>query len=49
MAKAEARFRELNEAGYTAAKRTAAGKSELIRGFAPSVEETLFIPRLVGG
>jgi hypothetical protein len=42
-------FRELTEAGYTAAKRTGDGKSELIRQFDPTATETLFIPRLVGG
>jgi hypothetical protein len=46
---AERRFRELSEAGYTAAKRTANGMSEVIRQFDPTVKETLFIPRLVGG
>jgi hypothetical protein len=46
---AERRFRELSKAGYTAAKRTGNGTSEVIRQFDPSVKETLFIPRLVGG
>lgn len=49
VAEAVARFKELTEAGYVAAKRTTAGKSGLIRRFDPSAEETLFIPRLVGG
>jgi hypothetical protein len=39
---AERRFRELSEAGYTAAKRTANGMSEVIRQFDPTVKETLF-------
>jgi hypothetical protein len=46
---ARVRFEELNEAGYIAAKRTGDGTSELIRQFDPTVHETLFIPRLVGG
>jgi hypothetical protein len=43
------RFIELTRAGFIAAKRTANGTSELIRTFDPTVEETLFIPRLVAG
>ena len=46
---ARRRFRELTEAGYTAAKKTGNGTSELIRQFDPTAKETLFIPRLVGG
>ena len=46
---AERRFRELSEAGYTAAKRAANGTSKVIHQFDPTVRETLFIPRLVGG
>jgi hypothetical protein len=46
---AEHRFQQLADAGFTAAKRTNAGTSELIRQFDPTVEETLFIPRLIGG
>jgi hypothetical protein len=45
---AERRFRELSRAGYIAAKRTGNG-SEVTRQFDPTVKETLFIPRLVGG
>jgi hypothetical protein len=37
------------DAGFIAAKRTGSGTSELIRRFDANVEETLFIPRLVGG
>jgi hypothetical protein len=45
---AKRRFRELTEAGYTAAKKTGNGTSEVIRKFDPTAKETLFIPRLVG-
>ena len=48
-AEAEKRFKKLTGAGFTAAVRTAAGKSLRIRSFDPSAEETLFFPRLVGG
>ena len=40
---------ELTGAGYIAAKRTSVGTSELIHKFDPAAEETLFIPRLIGG
>jgi hypothetical protein len=46
---ARRRFRELTEAGYTAAKKTGNGTSEVIRQFDPTAKEMLFIPRLVGG
>jgi hypothetical protein len=46
VAEAERRF---VEAGFTAAKRTGNGTSELIRKFDPTARETVFIPRLVGG
>ena len=49
LAEAEKRFIELTGAGFTAAKRTGNGTSELIRTFDPTAEETLFIPRLVAG
>jgi hypothetical protein len=49
MAEAEARFLELTGAGFTAAKRLGEGKSEVLRSFDPTAEETLFIPRLQGG
>jgi hypothetical protein len=49
MLDAERRFRELTEAGYTAAKRTGNGTSEVVRKFDRASTETLFIPRLVGG
>jgi hypothetical protein len=47
--KAEERFKELTSAGFTAATRTAAGEASVTRSFNPTAEETLFIPRLVGG
>jgi hypothetical protein len=49
VAEAERRFAELIEAGFIAAKRTGNGTSELIRQFDRSAQETVFIPRLVGG
>ena len=49
LAKAEQRFRELTETGYTAAIRTRPGQVSRIRSFDPSAEETVFFPRLVGG
>jgi hypothetical protein len=49
LAKAERRFQELTRAGFTAAVRTATGESSRISAFDPSAEETLFVPRLVGG
>ena len=49
VAEAEKRFIELTGAGFTAAKRTGNGTSELIRTFDPTADETLFIPRLIAG
>jgi hypothetical protein len=49
VAAAERRFAELIDAGYIAVKRTGNGTSELVRRFDPSAQETVFIPRLVGG
>jgi hypothetical protein len=49
VAEAEVRFKELTGAGFTAAKRLDAGKRKVIRSFDPTAEETLFIPRLIGG
>jgi Na+-transporting NADH:ubiquinone oxidoreductase subunit NqrA len=49
LAKAEQRFRELTKAGFTAAVRTGPGQVSQIRSFDPNAEETVFIPRLVGG
>jgi hypothetical protein len=48
-AEARRRFLKLKMAGYIAAKRTGSGASELVREFDPTVKETLFMPRLVGG
>jgi hypothetical protein len=49
VAEAEARFKDLTGAGFTAAVRKGEGRSELIRAFDPTAEETLFFPRLRGG
>ena len=49
VSQAERRFKWLTGAGFTAAVRTAEGRSELIRDFDPTAEETLFFPRLQGG
>ena len=49
VAEAERRFQELTGAGFTAAKRLGDGKSEIMKTFDPTAEETLFIPRLQGG
>jgi hypothetical protein len=49
VAQAEARFEGLTGAGFTAAKRLGEGKSEVVRSFDPTADETLFIPRLRGG
>jgi hypothetical protein len=47
--KAEERFKELTLAGFTAAVRTDTGEVALARTFDPTVEETVFFPRLIGG
>jgi hypothetical protein len=49
LAKAERRFKQLTGRGFTAAARTSNGESRQLRSFDPTVEETLFFPRLVGG
>jgi hypothetical protein len=49
VAEAEKRFKKLTDAGFTAAKGGGDGKSEVLRSFDPTIEETLFIPRLKGG
>jgi hypothetical protein len=49
VAEAESRFKQLTGAGFTAAVRRGEGRSELIRSFDPSAEETVFFPRLQGG
>lgn len=46
---AMARFAELTGQGYTAAKRTGPGQAQLLRKFDPTADETVFIPRLMGG
>jgi len=46
---AEKRFKALTGAGFTAAARLGEGRSEVIRRFDPSLEETVFIPQLKGG
>ncbi len=46
---AQRRFEELTSKGFRAAVKTGAGKPELVKGFDPNHEETLFIPQLVGG
>jgi hypothetical protein len=47
--KAEERFKMLTGRGFTAAVRNASGEATVIQKFDPNAEETLFIPRLVGG
>lgn len=49
LAKAERRFYELSDAGFTAAVRTGPGQVSQMRSFDPNAEETVFFPRLVGG
>jgi len=49
LARAEQRFYELTNHGFTAAVRTGPGEVSLIRSFDPKAEETLFFPRFVGG
>jgi hypothetical protein len=49
VAEAEARFKELTGAGFTAAERTGPGQSKVVTKFDPVAEETLLIPRLMGG
>jgi hypothetical protein len=49
VAEAKRRFSDLTRAGFIAAKRTGNGTSELVRHFDPAAQETVFIPRLVGG
>ena len=46
---AEDRFRELTGVGFIAAARSESGEANVIRKFDPTVEETIFIPRLQGG
>jgi hypothetical protein len=46
---ARSRFQQLTNAVYIAPRRTGNGASELLRQGEPTAQETLFIPRLVGG
>jgi hypothetical protein len=46
---AEERFRLLTGFGFTVAARLDEGKSRVLKTFEPTVEETLFMPRLIGG
>ncbi|MDA9504946.1 hypothetical protein XI09_09555 [Bradyrhizobium sp. CCBAU 11386] len=49
LARAEQRFYELTDAGFTASVRTGPGQVSQIRSFDPTAKETVFFPRLVGG
>ena len=49
LARAEQRFYELTDVGFTAAVRTGSGQVSQIRSFDPTARETVFFPRLVGG
>jgi hypothetical protein len=49
LAKAEQRFNDLTNRGFTAAVRTGPGQVSRVKSFDPKAEETLFVPRLVGG
>jgi hypothetical protein len=49
LAEAERRFLAFTEKGYTAAVRTSPEEVTRITAFDPTAEETLFLPRLVGG
>jgi hypothetical protein len=49
VAEAERCFKELAGSGFTAARRLDNGRSEVVKTFDPTAEETLFIPRLEGG
>lgn len=47
---AEARFRELTGRGFRAvALDSGNGSGKLVREFDPQIEQTLFVPQLVGG
>jgi hypothetical protein len=46
---AEERFKQLTGLGFTAAARLGEGEIRVVKTFDPTVEETLFIPRLKGG
>jgi hypothetical protein len=48
LAEARARFKQLTDAGFTAAVRKGSG-SQLVRHFDLAADETVFFPRLRGG
>ena len=49
LVEAEKRFRDLTGKGFRAVALGRDGNNVLMRGFDPEVEQTLFIPQLVGG
>jgi hypothetical protein len=49
LAEAWARFKQLTDAGFTAAVRKGSGISQLVRHFDAVADETVFFPRLRGG
>ena len=49
LAEAEARYYKLAGKGFRAVALGKDGDNVLMRGFDPKVEQTLFIPQLVGG
>jgi hypothetical protein len=49
LAEAEERFRDLTGKGFRAVALGRDGNNVLMRGFDREVEQTLFIPQLVGG
>lgn len=50
MDEAERRFAELTGKGFRAVALGQSGEpGEIIKGFDPNVEQTLFIPQLIGG
>ena len=49
LAEAKRRFEELTGKGFRAIALGRDGHNCLVRGFDPDVEQTLFIPQLVGG
>jgi len=49
LAEAEERFRNLTRRGFRAVALGKDGNNVLMRDFDPEVEQTLFIPQLVGG
>ena len=49
VADAERRFHKLTSRGFTAAARVGPGEVSKISAFDPAIEETLFVPRLIGG